>query len=513
MAISRSFELHEFTADRLYESLSNELCPTSEVAHQKRAVYLLGYLRDIGAQTIVVERNYTDRDYLDDYAAYYVRCFREYQRRCKRLHFFSIALSSERFLQMVRGELSPDEEKEICDAYLGFVVARPLPDAIVGRTILKAYESDGGRRNYTCTLDYHANLFGINLTVRSLAFQEQDTVLAACATVALWCCFNKTRELFGSQSPTPAEITRTANQVVHHARPIPSHGLIVQQICNAIRQVGLEPEVIQVKPHTPLSSLIYGHLAMGLPVILGVEIEGRGGHAVTLTGYSLQQQRHLSREVADGAECIEMTGLRINEFYAHDDQTGPFSRLKIKPGGKGQKTVYPVVFEGDWRDKKTGEPVALYPDVVIVPVYNKIRVTFIEVQKWLTRFSYVFSVFVQMEGQPEWDVQLGASNDYKRSIKEVKGVSADLLERLLVGQHPRFIWRAILKLGGMMIVEFLFDATDMDRSLPAYEAIWHHKQVKILLQEKFSSAELQDAFTQVLSPSFLKFLRESVQQP
>ena len=40
-------------------------------------------------------------------------------------------------------------------------------------------------------------------------------------------------------------------------------------------------------PNTPLVSLIYGHIVMGLPVILLAQIEGRGGHAITLVGYSL----------------------------------------------------------------------------------------------------------------------------------------------------------------------------------------------------------------------------------
>jgi hypothetical protein len=378
------FEILEFTDENLYFALSNECCLPDEVANQERAHYLYEYLKAIDAKVIVVENEYTDHNYLDDFAAYYVRCFRPYQRRCKRLHFFSVSLDRAAFLSLIMGKRSAEEEQRVKDSYLGFVVARPLPDAIVGRTVLATHPSDGNRQHYTCTVEYSANLFGFELKVRSLAFQEQDTVLAACATVSLWCCFNKTRELFGTPSPTPAEITRVANQVIHHARPIPSHGLIVQQICNAIRQVGLEPEVVQVKPNTPLPSLLYGHLQMGLPVILGVWIEGRGGHAITLAGYSLRQQRHLNQEVAGGALSIPMKGLRIDEFYAHDDQIGPFSRLNVNPSAQVADVIYPVTFEGAWKDRPTGKVLNLHPTVVIIPVYNKIRVTFLDAQRWLT---------------------------------------------------------------------------------------------------------------------------------
>ena len=89
-------------------------------------------------------------------------------------------------------------------------------------------------------------------------------------------------------------------------------------------------------------SLIYGYLKMGLPVILGVSIDGRGRHAITLTGYSLQKTTALKQEVAGSKNCIPMIGLRIDEFYAHDDQIGPFSRLRVNPTALYEKKAYPV---------------------------------------------------------------------------------------------------------------------------------------------------------------------------
>jgi hypothetical protein len=174
------------------------------------------------------------------------------------------------FLEIVEGIATKPKVKDFCNSYLGFIVVRPLPRAIIGRTILATYGSDGGRRNYTCTRKYKVNLFGIELSIeKSLAFQEQDTVVAACATVSLWSCFHKTSDLFGTLSPRPAVITQAANQVVPQARSFPSNGLVVQQMCNAIRYVGLEPEVIDVKrakKNLPLITLIYAHLRMGSPI-------------------------------------------------------------------------------------------------------------------------------------------------------------------------------------------------------------------------------------------------------
>src|SRR5439155_6826742 len=183
--------------------------------------------------------------------------------------------------------------------------------------------------------------------------------------VALWCAFHQTAARFNTPAPRPASITRAANVVMHNARPIPAHGLNVQQMCNAIASVGLDPEVVEVRKNTPLVSLLYGHLRMGLPVLLGVRIEGAGMHAITLTGYSLRQARALKQEVAGGEKSIPMVGLRIDEFYAHDDQFGPFSRLVVKPSANVHNRIYPVTFEGSWTDRSTGKILQMAPEVAV----------------------------------------------------------------------------------------------------------------------------------------------------
>jgi hypothetical protein len=342
-----TYRILDLEEKSFYSALSNDYCTPSQLEQHKRARYLFGYLTDINARTLVVEYDYTDGDYLDDFAAYYVKCFPHYRRRCKRVHFFSTRISDEQFRKLVLGSIPDDKREELTESYLGFVVARPLPEAIIGRTVLKTYPDDGGRRNYKCTRQYSVNLFGLALTVESLPFQEQDTVLAACATVSLWSSFQKTAELFGTPGPRPAAITESANQFVRKSRAFPSRGLIVEQICNAVRSVGLEPEVIPVSGAIPLASLMRAYLQSGLPVILGVQVDGIGLHAMTVAGYSIKGTRHLKEEVRAPFDAIPMTGLRIDEFLAHDDQIGPFARIRVGAAtAKDPHSLSPIEFEG-----------------------------------------------------------------------------------------------------------------------------------------------------------------------
>jgi len=71
---------------RLTAALSGQNTP-EEIRGKSQPAYLDEYFRHGGVKTIVVERGYVDRDYLEDYAAYYVRCFEPYDRYCSRLHF------------------------------------------------------------------------------------------------------------------------------------------------------------------------------------------------------------------------------------------------------------------------------------------------------------------------------------------------------------------------------------------------------------------------------------------
>jgi hypothetical protein len=299
---------------------------------------ILRHLEQLKVDTIVVEPEYRDRDFLNDFSAFYARCHHSYPRHCRRLHFFRAFSDrlpdSASLLPYIVGDASDEQSAAMQDAYCGFMVCRPLPSAQVGRTVLKPLKSKEygeGKRDYPCIRRYRVNLFGIDLSLRGLAFQEQDTVLASCATVALWSFFQRTSKLFGTAEISPAEITQAANQVVHTRRPIPSSGLSVQQMCAAIRRMGLEPEVITLTPDVPVLSLIYGYLSLGLPVVLGGRFpysRPDEDHAITINGFCLEPDRVNDSEARPCVPSLQMPGLRISEFYAHDDQIAPYTGMR-----------------------------------------------------------------------------------------------------------------------------------------------------------------------------------------
>src|SRR5580658_8197536 len=91
-----------FSAENVRSALSNVNATADEIANHGPATYLHQYLAFMQAATIVVEDVYTDADFLDDYTAYYARCYSSFGRRCKRLHFFRRDLTEENFTELVR---------------------------------------------------------------------------------------------------------------------------------------------------------------------------------------------------------------------------------------------------------------------------------------------------------------------------------------------------------------------------------------------------------------------------
>jgi len=506
-----------FSAENLNIGLANNNATPAEIAGHGHAKYLYEYLTSMRAASIVVEDPYTDGDFLDDYTSYYARCYSAFGRRCKRLHFFRRELTKESFLEIL---LQPQDEggKALQVDYLGFVVVRPLPQTVIGRCVLKTYDDDGGaRRHFPVNRTYKVNLFGLSLHVDGLAYQEQDTVLAACATVALWSAFHRTGDLFGTAIPTPALITQAATQAVHsvhYGRPIPQHGLRVEEMCAAIRHNGLEPEAVNLQrtANVPLASLLYGYLRMGLPAILIVEIPGVGWHAITLTGYSLLAAPCRNQEVPGNPAIAPMVGLRIDRFYGHDDQIGPNARLIIQdaPTPIPAQTRSPIRFQSTWADARGDH--YLYPMAVVVPIYNKIRLTFLEVQAWITPLHAVFAGAFPEPARIEWDVSLVLSNDFKRELKSDTNLSSGVRESLLLTHHPRFWWRATMRYAGLPFCHLLFDATGIARSFPLSTVIWPVEALAIFMKRALDDANPSNpAIRQMLKTDrYVQFLRETV---
>jgi hypothetical protein len=447
------------------------------VLAKRHYIYFQEYFQALGAATIVVERNYTDRDYLEDYAAYYDRCFQDYSRRTQRLHFFKVAFGLAQFEATLVDPILGIGEQALRDAYLGFVVVKPLPQTVVGRTCLTTYPTDGGRRQFPSLRTYPVNLFGLPLEVNSLAFQEQDTVVAACATSALWSCFQGTGKLFQHEIPPPVEITNWAgdhmpeNLLTASARAFPNAGLTGTQMAHAVRRVGLEPFVVGANTRYSLNGVMYAYLRGKIPSILACKlISGLGkpnssvlgGHAIALTGFSLGDPL----APGFGSTGFILRSTRINKIYGHDDQVGPFARMVwdnlciTDPASAGQPQL--ALRQVETLKTSWAGAVCAIPEFVLLPLYHKIRVPFSVIHDAMLSLDAILESSrsrLPNQARAEWDIYLTTANDYKTSVRpDYADLGFDIKPSLLV-DLPRFVWRVTVRTEEQLQLDFLFDAT------------------------------------------------------
>src|SRR6185312_439104 len=180
------------------------------------------------------------------------------------------------FEALLRAEQGKLSAKDLQEHYCGFIVIKPLPQTVFGRTCLKTYPAVDGRA-FPVTRAFSAHLFGITLTIRdTLPFQEQDAIVAACATSALWSVLQATAKEFQHEQLTPIEITKAATEFLPaETRMIPNRkGLSTAMMAEAIRSVRLEPVMMTAMKdeHVSLRALIYAYLKARIPMILGISL-------------------------------------------------------------------------------------------------------------------------------------------------------------------------------------------------------------------------------------------------
>ena len=480
------FEVHAYlpdTFESVIESIitrSNSIFSPEIIRRKPHIEYLKEYLLELGTKTVVVESEYIDRDFLEDFAGYYVRCFQPYEKKCSRLHFFAVSISEEELRGLLRGAPSGISLRELNEHYLGFIVIKPLPQTITGRTCIRPYPKGGGRREYSTVRRYKANLFGMALDVESLAFQEQDSVTAACATSALWSVFHGTGELFHHFIPSPVEITKAATE--HSpvlSRTLPNKdGLTGEQMAHAIRGVGLEPLHAGFNDAHVLKATLFAYLYAKVPAVLGFtlwDISNQaaamiGRHAVAVAGYSLGLTAAKPYPPSD----FLLKASRMDKIYVHDDQIGPFARMAFDTPPLQMRTLNPGLeycLSTSWKGKdgKRGSIIAI-PDLILIPLYHKIRIPFEVVHQTVIRFSLFLDLLRSRGVLPtsasptiEWDIHLTTVNDLKSDLFQSKSFDGVHREKVLTENMPRFIWRATAYGIEGPILDLLFDATDIEQ--------------------------------------------------
>ena len=501
---SGGFEVRKYSVELLLDLIAKKSGnDRAAVAGKLHATYLEEYFEKLKAQTILVENGYVDRDFLEDFAAYYVRCFSSYDRFCTRFHFFTDEFSEKEFAEFLN---SPEKSRlslsRLNKNYIGFTVIKPLPKTFIGRTCLKTYPEES-KRYFPCVREYAAHPFGLDLKIKSLAFQEQDSVVAACATSALWSTFHGTGKRFQHPIPSPVEITRAATR--EHpleTRVFPNRGLEVSMMARAIKDIGLEPYYVPINTNQLriLRETAYAYLQCQIPVVLIFELWSQsqpqpmpaGLHAASVAGFCLGNDHNTD------SDEFSTKARRITKLYAHDDQVGPFARMEFdgericRPAASGPSSHEATETLSTSFRFSGGEigDMRVAPIGLLIPLYHKIRIPYASVHEAVRSFDDFIKLIVRWAGfaqqqiDLEWDINLTTGTDFKRKILELdtSGALKKTRIEILCENFPRFLWKASAYQGENLLLDLLFDATDIEHGKFFVRAVEWDKHLASLLR-------------------------------
>ncbi len=457
--------------DRQFEDMFQP--PSGQVGTEwppLQMTYMGLYLDSLGCRTIIHERHYIDRHYIDDFSLFYSRSLRDYPNYCQRLHFFSSEFDERKWCALVQRANDDDREQveqELATKYLGFMVIKPLPGSPIGRTVLRTYNrnaSQGGLRSFATTRRYTVSLAGLSLSVNGLAFQQQDQGVSACATIALWSALQRTAPAEGLASPTPAQITETASRyLLPGGRALPSEGLDARQLSEAVRSTGLEPVVIRSISPPEDRGHLSTYLRSGLPVLLGIVPSGRNeAHAVCAVGLrfrAVQPQTNPNLNYRDGATAVD-------RLYVHDDRLGPYASVRLKEFTVNGDVV--TTLDLRWPDERPVEESRL--QTMLIPVPVKLRLSAVRLRALAHGIAQAVAVGVPAFGGLEVRTRFCKGAVYRAQAYgfnlSLAGIRAFTHETVL----SRYVGLIELVTSSGSVVDIVVDATETEPN-PAVSAI------------------------------------------
>lgn len=489
--------------------------------------YLFTYLTCLKAQTVLLEFNYVDKDYLEDFSRYYVKRFGNDGHKCARLHFFSSYVDHRTITSILkRGEEAQSEIDDLNDNYLGFMVIKPLPRTFIGKTCLKVMpdERSEHKRKRRLSREYNVDLFGISLKVESIAFQEQDKVVAACATTAIWASLHALKLRNTRSIHSCSEITINAiNHVEDSSNSFPSQQLSNKQILRSLDVEGLRyhAKSMEAPDKRYFLQSVIAHIDSSLPMILTGEVFSHvptiptmpavdtdlDGASATMEAASESQAQDLTDSSggqtakpvfkARGGHAICVVGYKVDQdeevLYVHDDRLGPYARAKLisidgynlVEGAAPRNIKWALGLQrmndcGGWHEPHE----LIAPDFSVVPCDRKARLPFLYVYETCNVIVNELKSMAMASGESldllSYDIELREISDIRREVlahepdvktlygdgfreatkEEVEAWQAEKVE-FLTTSYARLQWVVSFNWLGIPLFKVLIDASEI----------------------------------------------------
>lgn len=425
---------------------------------------------------------------------------------------------------MLQGIESPTKEFKgsLQESYLGYCVIRPMPTNFLGRICLRPYKAllEDASQFKIIKNQEEVSFFGIALTVEAAALREQDKVVSACATSAVWSLLNGYGHLSSHEIPSLSTITKVAtNPDIHGSRTFPSTGLMPDQIARSLKHFSLEPHSKRIDYFGPADRLlqlkhyVHAHVSNDVPLLLGGMVysdcspdtepgtvfKREGMHLVCVLGFRRNPgyDFELDQDCSVGPFLNQADSL--NRLYVHDDRYGPYMSIRIDSPleildlpAQQHQLAYEI------SKPSVGTKEYFVPYILTFGLYHKIRLSLEDITKVCTTLHRFFEASIEVPSAIQnevetiqhnikevlegvWSITLTTGAKLKDDISQLTTpwMSSKGFQKVdfLTSNMPKYLWlcRVTRRDNGDRLTDIIFDATeilqgDIFRGFVAYES-------------------------------------------
>jgi hypothetical protein len=387
-------------------------------------------------KNVLIEYDYTDKDYRSTYYRFYAKMGRSYPSECARLHFFDGQVTFDES----RLALRVCDKENLSDHYFGFMVLRPTRIATIGRSVVSPRIRTGVSQ-FQIAYVHKVHLLGYKLSVMGFPSMDQHTDIAVCAHVACWSILRHYSERY---SLYREYLTHDITQMAEETDPgglVPSGGLQLRHAERVFRLAGTFPLLVTRRGDHGEENGFYdqllAYLQSGFPLFAAMH---NRGHAVVVSGHDWKE----NSERPTGDTGHRLAWQLAASLSVVDDNHLPYLSIPVAGGtGSGYS--------------------ALDIDAFIVPLPEKVYYPATAVDHTV---GSLVKIGREVEGLlPDKDLIvryfLTTASAIRTSIRAHESeFPRVLLESLMTAKFAQFVW----------VVEFC-DADQWDRNLVEARAL------------------------------------------
>lgn len=220
---------------------------------------------------VCAENNYVDKVFRDSYYTYYASKAASFPRDCVKLSLF---LDPKHEIEE-GSEVGYKWQDVLEKKYRGFLVLRPTPPNIVGRSaisreIVLRKDEDKVIDFVNCETTIRTSLCGFKQSISAFPYSSQDGETITCAETTIWALM----EYFGNKYPEytpvlPSDILDLMKQNSEE-RQLPACGLTESSMSYIVKNCGFGPKLYHEKAFEDFNNILGCYIESGIPIIMAL---------------------------------------------------------------------------------------------------------------------------------------------------------------------------------------------------------------------------------------------------